>query len=87
MPRELIVETRKKKEGDTLPNVYGAACNVVIGELTERWKQGLGAPGLDLRVQNVHLHNQEGEHVGFRMYLVWNEPITMGPTKVEVLDE
>lgn len=86
MPRELIIETRKKQESDTLPNVYGAACNVVIGELTERWKAGVAAPGLDMRVQNVHLHDKDGNHIGFRMYLVWSEPIVMGPTTVEVVE-
>lgn len=87
MPRELIVEVRQKHEQDTLPNVYGAGANVAIGELIERWRAGVGAPGADVRVQNVHLHDKGGAHIGFRFYLVWSEPIVMSAkAPVEIVE-
>jgi len=87
MPKELIAESRLRTEQDTLANAYGAGANVVIGELTGRWSKGFGPPHDDVRIQNVHVHDKDGNHIGFRFYLVWNEPLVMGPTKVEVAEE
>lgn len=85
MPRELIVESRRERD-EGLDSVYMAGGNIVIGELMERWSKGAPCPHPEARIVNVHLHDQAGEHVGFRFYLSWGEPVPMGKAPVEVID-
>jgi len=85
MPRELIVECRRERD-ESLDSVYMAGGNVVIGELVERWAKGAPAPDPNARVVNVHLHDSEGNHVGFRFYLSWLEPVPLGRAPVEIID-
>lgn len=84
MARELIAESRITKN----PNdAYAAAANVALGEIMTRWTSGLGPPSLDARVENIHVHNPKGKLIGFRLYLVGNEPMVFGKTPVEVVDD
>jgi len=85
MPRELIIESRQRL-GESLDSVYMAGGNIVIGELMERWSKGAPCPHPEARILNVHLHDAEGNHVGFRFYLSWGEAIPMGNAPVEVIE-
>jgi len=86
MARELLSESRIL-EGATPDAAYGAVANEAIGHITERWNKGHGAPGEETHVRNVHLNDGEGNLVGFRLYLVWNEPTRYGKPEVEVLED
>ena len=84
MARELIAESRKDNEADTPAKLHGAAANVALGLIMERWSAGMGvAPGS--YVENVHVH-EAGELVGFRLYLVQGEVRSYGPARVETVD-
>ena len=86
MPRDLLAEARMTEEEQNPHAVYAAAANVALGELMERWKSGLSAGG-DTRVENVHLHNEDGELIGFRLYLTAREPQVLGGPRVEVVSK
>ena len=86
MARELLVETRILGKA-TPADAYGSAANVALGYITQRWNDGHGAPGEDTHVRNVHLQDADKNHVGFRLYLVWNEPIAYGDAEIEVVDD
>jgi hypothetical protein len=86
MARELLAEARIK-DGATPNDAYAAAANVALGEITAKWNKGHGPPGEDTHVRNVHLKDDEGKLLGFRLYLVWNEPLLYGKPEVEVTEE
>ena len=86
MTRELLAEARMD-DGDTPQDAHGAAANVVIGELVERWKNGVQPPGMDAHVENVHLKDKDGNLLGFRFYLVADEPVILGRQPTEILEE
>jgi hypothetical protein len=86
MPRKIITEIIKG-DHQTMEGVYGEAMNTVVGEITEMWASGVEPPGEDARVLNVHLHDEEGNHVGFRFYLVAGEPMVLGKPPVETLGD
>jgi hypothetical protein len=86
MAKELITEVQLEGP-ETLETAYARGLNVVVGMLVETWVKGMPAPGKDIRVVNVHLHNLAGKHVGFRFYLAVSEPPVLGPAPVEVLGE
>ena len=83
MSRELIITVQQSRPSESMMDVYGHGANTVIGELVERMKVGATvAP--DARVENVHLHDKDGNHIGFNFYLVAGEPVRMGPPRIEV---
>jgi len=84
MPRDLLAEGRFQHPKQNPDSVYAAAANVAMGELVERWKSGFNC-GQDARVENVHLHDDEGNLVGFRLYFVAGEPAPLGKARVEVI--
>lgn len=84
MARELLSESRFG--GTSTPaDAYGAVANEAIGHIIERWNKGHGAPGDNTHIRNVHVHDEGGEHIGFRLYLVWNEPPRYGRPEIEVV--
>ena len=83
MPRDLLVEVRKRKPTEPLMDVYGHGANTALGELVERMKLGTTASP-DARVENVHLHDTDGNHIGFKFYLVSGEPVRMGSARIEI---
>jgi hypothetical protein len=85
MARELLIESRRTNEKEPLETVYATGLNVAAGEVVERWAKGVPAPGDDAHILNVHLHTKDGKHIGFRFYLVTEEPaVHLGPAPVEV---
>ena len=86
MARELLSESRIPT-GVSPDTAYGAAANKALGHITERWNQGYGPPGDATHVRNVHVHDGEGNLVGFRLYLVWNETQRYGKAEIETLQE
>ena len=85
MARDLLSESRKQDPDHDSSAVYAVAANVALGEIMERWSAGLTV-SKDARVENVHVHDGEGNLIGFRLYLVSNEPMVFGTARIEVLD-
>ena len=86
MARELLLESRRQSPSQDLSLVYAEAMNLVVGEIMARWSGGLSASAGSF-VENVHLHDRQGNIVGFRFYLVVNEPRPLGKPRVEILDD
>lgn len=85
MARELLCEERIRPT-DTTPNdAYARAQNSAIHDIVQRWAGGISC-GIEPRVENVHLKTADGDLVGFRLYLVVDEPLVLGPNKVEVVE-
>lgn len=83
MSRELIITVRPRTVDETMPDLYGHGANAVIGELVERMKLGEKLTA-DARVENIHVHDAEGKHIGFNFYLVDGEAPYIGGPRVEV---
>jgi len=85
--KTLLIRARQETPEESLDIVDRAGLEGTMLDLLSRWSDGEPAPPKPCHIEKTVVHDLAGNTIGFNYYLVSEEPMILGPLKVETESE